>query len=173
MGHSPNVPSIVATFVFCQGMKPLQDLFHYEEWATRRLFDTALRLPERPERADLLCAHLLCAQRIWISRILQEESPVGVWEPISPLQWIPWLERNLEDLRGVLISLTPGRIVTYQNSKGISFRNTLEDILQHLLLHGAYHRGQIAQLLKPVAGEIPYTDYIFFARQDEESSASS
>ena len=53
---------------------------------------------------------------------------------------------------------------TYRNSAGNQFTSTLEDILTHVTLHGSYHRGQVASLIRS-AGDTPSpTDYIFFAR---------
>jgi uncharacterized damage-inducible protein DinB len=54
--------------------------------------------------------------------------------------------------------------VTYRNSAGEQFTSTLEDILTHVSLHGAYHRGQIAASIR-AGGDVPSpTDYIAFAR---------
>lgn len=139
----------------------------YEEWADRRLLACALGIAPRPERVDRLISHLLSAQRIWISRILEQPSPLEVWEVLPAEQWLYWLDRNLEDLRAIRSHRRPDKVITYRNSRGEAFRNTVDQILQHLLLHGAYHRGQIAQLLRPLTDALPYTDYIFFAREQE------
>jgi uncharacterized damage-inducible protein DinB len=55
--------------------------------------------------------------------------------------------------------------VTYKNSKGEPWTSTVEDILTHILLHSAYHRGQIATQVR-AGGEHPaYTDFIHAVRQ--------
>lgn len=55
--------------------------------------------------------------------------------------------------------------VAYKNSKGEPWNSTVEDVLTHVVLHSAYHRGQIASLMR-AAGEQPaYTDYIHAVRQ--------
>ena len=38
-------------------------------------------------------------------------------------------------------------MVVYRNTKGEEFASTLVDILTHVVIHGAYHRGQIARVL--------------------------
>jgi len=139
----------------------------YEAWADRRLLACALGITPRPEQVDRLISHLLCAQRIWISRILEQPSPLEVWAAIPPERWLDWLERNLEDLLAIRSHRRPDKVINYRNGRGEAFRNTVDEILQHLLLHGAYHRGQIAQLLRPLTDALPYTDYIFFARERE------
>jgi len=57
------------------------------------------------------------------------------------------------------------RRVDYTNSQGERWSNTIEDILTHVVLHGTYHRGQIATIVRQ-SGETPaYTDYIHAVRQ--------
>lgn len=55
-------------------------------------------------------------------------------------------------------------IIEYQNSKQQNFKNSLEDILIHLLNHGTYHRAQLAMDLRQHGLEPINTDYINFVR---------
>jgi uncharacterized damage-inducible protein DinB len=55
--------------------------------------------------------------------------------------------------------------VTYKNSKGESWTSTVQDILTHVVIHSAYHRGQIASLMRAAGGTPAYTDFIHAARQ--------
>jgi len=41
----------------------------------------------------------------------------------------------------------------------------VQDILTHVLLHSAYHRGQIASQVRSSGEQPPYTDFIHAARQ--------
>ena len=68
--------------------------------------------------------------------------------------------RLLEGLDG------PGleREIPYLNSAGDSFRSRVRDILMHVALHGCYHRGQVALLLRESGCEPQPTDYIAFVR---------
>jgi uncharacterized damage-inducible protein DinB len=50
------------------------------------------------------------------------------------------------------------------NSAGQAFTSTVEDILLHVCLHGQYHRGQVALLLREAGAAPATTDYIAFAR---------
>lgn len=74
---------------------------------------------------------------------------------------------NSESFDELVRTLDPTRLATrisYRNSAGASFTSTLEEILLHVALHGSYHRGQIAMILRN-AGETPApTDFIAFAR---------
>ncbi len=55
--------------------------------------------------------------------------------------------------------------VVYKNSKGEPWTSTVEDILTHVLLHSAYHRGQIASQVRAGGEQPAYTDFIHAVRQ--------
>jgi uncharacterized damage-inducible protein DinB len=57
--------------------------------------------------------------------------------------------------------------VSYRNSAGREFTNTVADIVTHVAMHGSHHRGQIALKLRASGQEPPYVDYIQFARRDQ------
>ena len=40
-----------------------------------------------------------------------------------------------------------------------------DDILMHMMAHGAYHRGQISQEVRRLGGEVLDTDFIIFQRR--------
>ena len=46
-----------------------------------------------------------------------------------------------------------------------AFDNTVGEILTHVAMHGHYHRGQIARVMRAAGREPVYTDYIGFVRQ--------
>lgn len=54
--------------------------------------------------------------------------------------------------------------ISYRNSLGEPFITKAEDILTHLLLHCAYHRGQIAMNLRENGLTPVPTDYILYVR---------
>lgn len=54
--------------------------------------------------------------------------------------------------------------ISYKNSRGERFENSVRDILFHVINHSTYHRGQIATDCK-LHGMTPLaTDYIFYKR---------
>jgi uncharacterized damage-inducible protein DinB len=57
------------------------------------------------------------------------------------------------------------KAASYKNSKGEPWTSTVEDVVTHVLLHSAYHRGQIASFMR-AGGDTPaYTDFIHAVRQ--------
>jgi uncharacterized damage-inducible protein DinB len=78
-------------------------------------------------------------------------------------------EKNHAGYRALLDSASEAdlrSLISYQNSKGIAFRTSLGDILMHAALHGAYHRGQVAALMRLSGLEPVDTDFITFSRRN-------
>lgn len=70
--------------------------------------------------------------------------------------------------RDYLTQLPPGAVnekVEYRNSKGEAWSSRVEDVLTHVLMHSAYHRGQIALEMRAAGAEPAYTDFIHAVRQ--------
>jgi uncharacterized damage-inducible protein DinB len=92
---------------------------------------------------------------------------VTVWPKLSVDECETLGKENISAFNGVVSRLTPEMLrtpITYRNSAGDQFTSTIEDILTHVALHGAYHRGQIAASLR-AGGDTPSpTDYIAFTR---------
>ena len=54
--------------------------------------------------------------------------------------------------------------VEYVNSKGEPWHSLADDILMHVIIHGGYHRGQIATIVRQSGATPAYTDYIHCIR---------
>lgn len=148
-------------------MPHLERLYAHLAWADARAIE-ALRAMSTPDPDALgLLAHVLGAEHVWLSRIEQRPHTVAAW-PALDLDACERLAReNRRGFEEVIARAGPGdlaRDVGYVNSAGDAFRSTLEDILLHVALHGAYHRGQVALLVRRAGAEPRATDYIAFVR---------
>jgi uncharacterized damage-inducible protein DinB len=151
--------------------EPIKDhftrLYQHLEWADTRVL-ASLRAAQNPRKRDLeLFSHLLGAEHVWLSRINGTTARIVVW-PVLSLDECESLSReNISAFHDLVSRLTPallGKAITYRNSAGDQFTSTIEDILTHVAMHGAYHRGQIAASLRG-GGDTPTpTDYIAFTR---------
>jgi len=56
------------------------------------------------------------------------------------------------------------KIISYKNSSGRAFQNSVRDVLMHVALHGQYHRGQINLQLRANGMEPVNVDFITFVR---------
>lgn len=147
---------------------PLQRLFDHMAWADERVVERIGDGTGLPPQTLRLLSHLLAAERIWLDRLRGgPAASIEVWPDLSPDECRDLLVRNQEDYRQFLGDLGPedlSRVVTYRNSAGKEFATAVGDILMHVALHGAYHRGQIAMAIRQ-GGEAPVnTDFIMFVR---------
>ncbi len=142
-------------------------LFVYEGWANREAIAATERLSPPPAAAVKWLAHLAGAGAEWRARLTGTKSRLTVWPGLTlaecavelkreAAEWAPYLDGLWdEDLQ---------RPVLYRNSKGEEYRNSVSDILTHVLLHASYHRGQIAVAIRAAGGTPAYLDFIHAAR---------
>lgn len=145
----------------------LMKLVAHLEWAdaaTLRALETA---PGTDTQALTVYTHVLGAEAVWLARIAGRTSDVAVWPTLSLEQSRALGHRNVSELKALLQSADEHSIdreIDYRNSAGQPFTSKVEDILLHVCLHGAYHRGQIAQMIRQGGGEPEPTDFIAFIR---------
>ena len=142
-------------------------LYAHLEWADARVLES-LRSAQSPRKRDLeLYSHILGAEHVWLSRINGTTPRVAVWPVLSLDECARLGKDNVDGFNSIVSGLSPElvrRPITYRNSAGDQYTSTLEDILTHVALHGAYHRGQIAASLRGGGDNPSATDYIAFAR---------
>ena len=139
--------------------------FAYDDWANRAVLHALTS--DAPENCVAWLAHIVGAELLWLARLHGRPKLLPVWPQLSPSAFPP----HLDDLRSAWPSFLAGlepagleREIVYKNSRGEGFSSRVEDVLEHVLFHGAYHRGQIASALRAAGLEPPYTDYIHATR---------
>jgi uncharacterized damage-inducible protein DinB len=138
-------------------------------WADRRTLRTIEgneRLAADPDLVRIL-GHVLAAEHLWLSRMRGEPARVAVW-PALPLEDCVSLaaecHAELETMASALTTEMIQRQIAYVNSAGESWQSSVEQILTHVGMHGAYHRGQIVKAVRRIGGVPIATDYIVWAR---------
>lgn len=146
---------------------PLAKLVAHLGWADDRVL-AALRSATTPDAACLeLFAHVLAAEHVWLARLKGETPRHPVWPTLTLEACAELVQANQRELTATVDALAPAdmaRGLTYRNSAGQEFTSSIEDILLHVCLHGAYHRGQIAWALRKGGGVPMPTDFIAFVR---------
>jgi len=147
-------------------------MFAYDHWANRECL-TAMK-DAGSVSADTVgrMAHILSAQKLWLERILKQPQSIPVWPTFLIKDCTALADETSSAWQNYLTPLAtqlpPGSLddkVEYRNSKGESWSSRAEDILAHVLLHSAYHRGQIALQMRSSGIEPAYTDFIHAVRQ--------
>lgn len=162
-------------------MRPEQarDLFLYNQWANQRLLEAVSVLTSREFRADLgssfpsvrdSLVHILSSEWLFLKR----------WNGVSPshrlqpsdfpdVAAVRTLWREVEQgQREYLARLTPDallRELAYVNTSGESWQYPLWQILQQVLLHSAYHRGQVTTMLRQLGHKPVETDLLTYYDQ--------
>jgi uncharacterized damage-inducible protein DinB len=148
-------------------MRTVRSLYDHLWWADDLVLGGLEAAGSPPPAAVELLAHVLAAELVWLDRLEGVAQSVPVW-PEADLAHCRGLAETSRRRWAVFIAaLEDGdltRSVAYRNSAGKRFENTVEEILLHVALHGAYHRGQIARGLRRAGFEPVATDFIAFAR---------
>jgi uncharacterized damage-inducible protein DinB len=141
--------------------------FAYDAWANQEVL-AAVRVSTTGESRSLeLLAHILSAERLLLERIRQQPQSLPVWPEWNLEQCETHCQEMSQLWHEFLDGLSAAELaqpVSYKNSKGEAYTSTVEDILTHVLLHSAYHRGQVASHMRANGQVPPYTDFIHAAR---------
>jgi uncharacterized damage-inducible protein DinB len=152
-----------------ESLDSLRQFFEYDYWANHETLRSVASLEAPPERALKVAGHIVGAQRVWLGRL---ESPGGdppaPWPPMSLEEANAAVNEMHQRWISFLGNLAPERLdedLVHRNSKGAEFRAPVRDVLMQLVMHGAYHRGQIAAAVRDAGGTPSSTDYITWVRQ--------
>jgi uncharacterized damage-inducible protein DinB len=148
-------------------MKPgFKILFEYNLWANNKLI-TSLKKQDINDVSVLrLFSHIVLSEQIWLLRLEGGEySNKNFWEILTLPECQSIINENSEKFENFIDKRGPSDEITYKNSKGIEYTNTIYDVMTHVSLHSAYHRGQIAKEVRLLNMEPVLTDYIAFIRE--------
>lgn len=149
-------------------LKQFRGLFAYDDWANREVLSGLKAAGSPPARPLRFLSHILSAERLWLERIERRQATYPVWPDFSMVK----CEAEVTELPRLwhkyLDGIEPAQLVqtvNYTNSKGESWTNSVADILTHVIMHSAYHRGQIATDMRAAGYTPAYTDFIHGVRQ--------
>ena len=155
-------------------------LLDYHYWARDRLLDAVDRLGAEEFHRDLgnsfgsvrdTLVHLVSAEWIWCSR-WEGQGPSGhlPTEDFETVQDVRarWNEeeRRVRDFVSRLGPDGVGRVLEYAPLGGRSMRSVFWQMLQHVVNHASYHRGQVTTMLRQLGSPPPKSqDLITFYRE--------
>jgi uncharacterized damage-inducible protein DinB len=96
-----------------------------------------------------------------------DSSQLPIWSDVGIEVCAELVKQNEEGFTTLFTSLANTDLdkgISYRNSKGLEFNNSVRDILTHVALHGQYHRGQINSRLRANGIEPVVIDFILFVR---------
>jgi uncharacterized damage-inducible protein DinB len=148
--------------------KYFQQQFLFNEWANKKLVNFIISMNIKDLEILKIMSHIASVEEMWLERLKQTpDYLIDLWETFS-IQETEVLLRNSSNNWNKFIkrqnkkSFAEKRC-TYENSDGKVFTNLYIEIMQHVLNHSNYHRGQINLLLSknesnPV--EINFMDFL-------------
>jgi uncharacterized damage-inducible protein DinB len=146
----------------------LKRLFAYDAWANLEVLTSLRAIETPPPRSVGFMAHILSAQKLWWERLTGRQQTLPVWPALTLQQCemqageLPTIWRDyLKEINQAGLSNS----VTYKNTQGENWSSKVEDILQHVIMHSVYHRGQIATDMRAAGFTPAYTDFIHAIRQ--------
>jgi uncharacterized damage-inducible protein DinB len=154
----------------------IQLLYDYNRWANAQMLDVSAKLTEEQFTKDLSSSHrsvrdtlthILAAEWIWLMR-WRCVSPKALFNPADfpNLGWLreKWAEFEREQtyfVNGVTDELLR-EVIAYSNTKGEEWRYPLWQMMQHVVNHSTYHRGQVTTMLRQLGAEPVPTDFLVF-----------
>lgn len=147
-------------------MKPFfKALFEYSYHFNQKLMEIFLAHQDATsDRSLQLLNHLVNAQHVWNSRIIDTPPKMGVWD-LHLFEDLRKLDKeNMEQSINIVEQTDLQNIIAYTNTKGDRYSNSVRDILFHIINHSTHHRAQISSDLKINGVEPIPMDYIFYKR---------
>lgn len=145
----------------------LRQLFRHNDWANRRVI-AVLKQNECPEAVRVM-SHVLTTEKEYYERMFGKDSTgFDFWPEADPDGLSALAKKNAEDYDRLLEKFDDeglGQSVGYRTSAGEKVTNTFRDILSHVVLHSAGHRGQALTLLRRNGIDPPVVDYIIHRRE--------
>jgi uncharacterized damage-inducible protein DinB len=142
--------------------KILASLFAQKSWANRELFDVVAAITATEHAAALHTAirtlnHIYVVDQIFRAHLAGETHPYTATNtPETPelgelhfavAETDLWFENYVANIGDPALA----ERLTFQFTDGDSGKMTREEMLFHVLTHGAYHRGNVGQILKGIS----------------------
>jgi uncharacterized damage-inducible protein DinB len=154
----------------------IRALHDYNTWANKRIFDAVSNLTPEQYTRDMQSSyrsvgdtfvHVISVEWIYQQRV-NGDSPKSLWSsldfPTVPKlreEWVKLIERQM----AFTDNLTEEQLktpITYINLAGEPHEYSLWQILQHVVNHSSYHRGQITTMLRQLGAVPVSTDFLLY-----------
>ena len=160
-------------------MNEFLELFDYNGWANRTIFDAAARLPDEQYFRDLkssyggvhgtLC-HVVWAEQLWLHRWKGLPNPaVAQGADLPSLAAVRSRWEAVERERAAFVATLADRQLDdtrlVKPSSGGAYVHTFRQMFRHFINHSSYHRGQVVTFLRQLGTAPPSTDLILYYRR--------
>lgn len=154
----------------------------YNEWANKRICGTARELTDEKWEVEIISSfssvrktllHMLDAQIVWLNRL--NSIDVTQWPSTgytgSNDEIIQMFTEQSAQFAAYFKEKNDAYLVSscvYNDFKGNPHTTMISDIVQHVINHSTFHRGQLVTMLRQLClDKIPSTDYIVYSREQK------
>jgi uncharacterized damage-inducible protein DinB len=145
----------------------LRELFRYNDWANRRM--TVAVKSSGSERCRQVLAHLLTTEAEYFARLYGKDSTgFDFWPELSVEECGDLARDTAEKYEKLLRRFVDEGLdvsVRYRTSRGDAQTNDFREMLTHVIIHSATHRGNIMAKLRDEGFEPPKIDYVIYLRE--------
>ena len=148
----------------------LVNQYKHMSWANRKLIACLKQDGVALAEALDLMSHIVSAEHVWLSRIRGQAEILTPWSKLTLPECEDYAEANGGGYLDIVLQLSEKRLhepICFKLTNGTPMSTPLEDILCHVPLHGAHHRGQIARIIAQNDIKPPAVDYIIYSMQTE------
>ena len=150
-------------------------LVAYTRWADRMLLAPVAELTPAQYTLELggsfpslqaTVAHLAGAAKLWSLRLSGQ--PYGGLPPSAEIPDVPTALARLGEAYAVFEQIAPewqrepDTIFHFRNIAGLEKAVVRWQVFRHIVNHGTYHRGQIANMLRQLGVKPPATDLLYW-----------
>jgi uncharacterized damage-inducible protein DinB len=154
----------------------IEFLYDYNKWANGLMLAAASKLTTEQFIVDLksshrsvrdTLAHVLAAEWIWLER-WNGTSPKALLDP-AQFPTIGALEARWAEVESGQAMFIEGltdasldSLISYENTRGEQWTYPLGPMMQHVVNHSSYHRGQVTTMLRQIGAEVSPVDLLVF-----------
>jgi uncharacterized damage-inducible protein DinB len=151
--------------------KDIRTLIAFDQWANRRTLAATMALPPEEFSRDLhvsfgsvqgTLSHILAGEWVWLRRWRGDapsQDPSSTAFPDAAALETGWDALN-QEMAKFVAGLSDELLDARQEVRGQQY--ALAELMQHVVNHSTYHRGQVASLLRQLGHVPPGTDFRLF-----------
>ena len=160
-------------------IQEIHELYAYNAWANNKIFDLVAQLKPEQYMQDLKSSHggihgtlthMIGAEKVWLQRWQKDPNNVFIKAAEFPsFDALRALWNTVNEERGkFLAAMTDESLndtITVTTLKGDVFVNSFSQMMQHMINHSTYHRGQVVSMLRQLGSNAVSTDLIGYYRK--------
>jgi len=170
-------------YTFGMQLQDLQTLVDFNYWARDRVLEAAAALDAEAYTRDLgnsfksvqeTLVHIYSSEWVWYSR-WQGESPT-TRPPLEDFPDVASLASAWRTLEAGIRTFVNGlgdegllRQLDYRMMNGTPGRSAFYQMVQHVVNHGSYHRGQVTTMLRQLGGPVPKSQDLIAYYRDKDN----